>query len=423
MKIIERSSRRDHSCFEIFTTELCAMPLSLSDYSYELPDELIAQHPLAVRDEARLLVYKSGTISHSTFREARQFLPSECVLVFNDTQVVHARLFFTRESGSVIEVFCLKPVSPHAEMSQAMQVKGSTVWECMIGNAKKWKEGLVLEKKLGNETVLKANLLSREGRFARVQFSWEPEEITWSVILEKAGRIPLPPYIHRDPEASDSSEYQTVYARHEGAVAAPTAGLHFTDGLIREMEEKGMEAASVTLHVSAGTFQPIENENVLEHPMHNEQVVVSRETIEKLARNEKVIAIGTTSARTLESLYWFGHKILASPASEEFFIEKLYPYDFLDKTLPTLKESMSAILNWMEKRGLQQVWGRTEIFIFPGYRFQVCKGLFTNFHLSQSTLILLVAAMIGDGWREVYEEAIREKYRFLSYGDGSLLIP
>lgn len=399
------------------------MPLHLSDYAYDLPEELIAQYPLAARDEARLLVYGSGRITHASFKEAGRFIPQNSLLVFNDTQVVQARLFFTRESGSVIEVFCLKPVAPHSEMSQAMQVRGSTVWECMIGNAKKWKEGLVLEKEIGGGALLKARLLRRDGRFGQVQFDWEPGDLTWSAILEKAGRIPLPPYIHREADANDSSEYQTVYAKHEGAVAAPTAGLHFTQELIREIEQKGIDTASVTLHVSAGTFQPIENEDVLEHPMHNEQVAVNRETIEKLSKNDQVIAVGTTSARTLESLYWFGHKLLTHSDEAEFFIEKLYAYEYLKAELPTLHEAMEAILKWMDKRGLPQVWGRTEIFIFPGYKFQVCKGMFTNFHLSQSTLILLVAALIGEDWRKVYAEAIDEAYRFLSYGDGSLLIP
>lgn len=399
------------------------MSLRLSDYSYDLPEELIAQYPLPARDAARLLVYESGRINHASFKDAIQFIPQNSLLVFNDTQVVQARLFFTRESGSVIEVFCLKPVAPYNEMSQAMQVRGSTIWECMIGNAKKWKEGLVLEKEIGEGALLKAQLLSRDGRFGQVQFDWEPAELTWSFILEKAGRIPLPPYIHREANVNDSSEYQTVYAKHEGAVAAPTAGLHFTEELIREIQQKGIDTASVTLHVSAGTFQPIENEDVLEHPMHNEQVAVSRETIEKLSQNENVIAVGTTSARTLESLYWFGHKLLTEGDETEFFIEKLYAYDHLDHGLPSVREAMHAILNWMDKRGLPQLWGRTEIFIFPGYKFQVCKGMFTNFHLSQSTLILLVAALIGEDWRKVYADAIEKKYRFLSYGDGSLLIP
>lgn len=399
------------------------MSLSLSDYSYHLPESHIAQHPLAERDAARLLVYNRGQISHGTFKQVTEFLPSYSLLVFNDTQVVQARLFFQKPTGAIIEVFCLKPLEPFAEMSQAMQVNQSTIWECMVGNARKWMPGDSLEKKLNSETVLSAKLVSKDGRYANVRFDWTPANLTWSQILEMAGRIPLPPYIHRDPEESDSREYQTVYARHEGAVAAPTAGLHFTEELIEEIKAAGADIAWATLHVSAGTFQPIENENVLEHPMHNEQVVLTRETIEKLAQNENVIPVGTTSARTLESLYWFGHKLLTHPDTEEFFIEKLYPYNYLKDLLPPVKESMGAILNWMSSRELAQLWGRTEIFIFPGYKFQVCKGLFTNFHLPQSTLILLVAALIGNDWRKVYDTALEQGYRFLSYGDGSLLFP
>jgi S-adenosylmethionine:tRNA ribosyltransferase-isomerase len=399
------------------------MPLSLSDFSYHLPEDRIAQHPLPVRDEARLLVYHAGHIKHSIFRAAPDFIPPDSLLIFNDTQVVQARLFFQRDTGSVIEVFCLKPIEPYVEMSQAMQAGAATIWECMVGNARKWKENVTLEKSLENGITLRATLLSKDGRYGKVHFEWEPGNITWSHILEIAGRIPLPPYINRELEENDKDEYQTVYAKHEGAVAAPTAGLHFTDGLIEKIKAGGTAIGWVTLHVSAGTFQPIENENVLEHPMHNEQVVVSRETIEKLAGSKNVISVGTTSARTLESLYWFGHKLLAHGDAEEFFIEKLYPYNHLKDWLPSQEESMHAILNWMDSRELSQLWGRTEIFIFPGYQYHICKGLFTNFHLPQSTLILLVAALIGKDWKKVYDEALKENYRFLSYGDGSLLIP
>lgn len=396
----------------------------LSDYNYDLPEENIAQHPLSERDAAKLLVYHKGGIAHSTFKNLPDFLPENTLLVYNETQVVQARLHFTKSTGSRIEVFCLNPLQPFTEMSQAMQVRGETVWKCMVGNAKKWKENEVLELKLSDESILEAILICKDGRYAEVRFLWQPEEMTWAEILEKAGKIPLPPYINRLENASDSLEYQTVFAREKGAVAAPTAGLHFTENLLEKLKESGIEEARLTLHVGAGTFQPIEDEDVLAHRMHNEQIVFSKSFIEKLAETDRtIIPVGTTSMRALESLYWFGVQLIHQAETTEFFVQKLQPYLPAEKDLPHRKQSLKAVLYWMNSRGLDQLLGQTEIFIFPPYQFKICQGLITNFHLPQSTLLLLVSALIGDDWKHVYDEALNNDYRFLSYGDGSLMLP
>ncbi len=396
----------------------------LSDYSYKLPEDRIAQHPLTERDSAKLLVYYKGGIAHSTFKNLPDFLPENCLLVYNETQVVQARLHFTKSTGSRVEVFCLNPLQPFTEMSQAMQVRGETVWKCMVGNAKKWKEDQTLEMKLDDESILEATLICKDGRYAEVRFLWQPEDLTWAEILDKAGKIPLPPYINRSENALDVTEYQTVFAKEKGAVAAPTAGLHFTENLLQELQDKGVEEARLTLHVGAGTFQPIEDEDVLQHPMHNEQIVFSKAFIEKLAETDRIIIpVGTTSMRALESLYWFGVQLIKLESVEQFFVQKLEPYSYGEDIFPTRKHSLKAVLDWMTERNLEQLWGQTEIFIFPPYGFKICKGLITNFHLPQSTLLLLVSALIGDSWKRVYDEALANNYRFLSYGDGSLLIP
>ncbi|MGZ5243765.1 MAG: S-adenosylmethionine:tRNA ribosyltransferase-isomerase [Bacteroidia bacterium] len=396
----------------------------LSDYNYNLPEERIAQHPLSERDAAKLLVYHKGGIAHSNFKKLPDFLPKNTLLVYNETQVVQARLHFTKSTGSRIEVFCLNPLQPFTEMSQAMQVRGETVWKCMVGNAKKWKADETLEMKLDDESILEATLICKDGRYAEVRFLWQPSEKTWAEILEIAGKIPLPPYINRSENASDSVEYQTVFAREKGAVAAPTAGLHFTENLLQELKKSGVEEARLTLHVGAGTFQPIEDEDVLAHPMHNEQIVFSKAFIQKLAQTERIIIpVGTTSMRALESLYWFGIQVIKLENVERFFVQKLEPYSYGEDVFPSRKESLKAVLNWMNEHGLEQLWGQTEIFIFPPYEFKICQGLITNFHLPQSTLLLLVSAMIGDDWKRIYIEAITNDYRFLSYGDGSLLLP
>lgn len=399
--------------------------LNIKDYSYELPDGQIALYPLEERDASKLLIYRKGEIVHSVFKNIPTYLPEDALLVFNDTKVVQARLIFTRKTSGIVEVFCLEPLSPQQEMSQAMQQRGRTTWRCMAKKLKRWQPGEVVYLPLPPYGKLEAKLISKTGKFADVEFSWEPEELSWAQVLELAGKVPLPPYLHRTAEEKDKETYQTVYANAEGAVAAPTAGLHFTNELLGKLEESGVDKATVTLHVSAGTFQPVEVENALHHPMHNEQIVFDKSLIEKLSvTNKFIIPVGTTSLRALESLYWFGVQLVNFPATDRFFVPSMLPYSGeLKNKEVSRSESMKAVLGWMNERNIDTLFGQTEIFIFPGYKFRMAGGLITNFHQPQSTLILLVAAMIGNDWRRIYNEALMNNYRFLSYGDGSLLLP
>jgi len=393
----------------------------LSDFDYELPEDRIAVHPLEKRDLAKMLVYNSDkSLINSQFKNLGKFLPENSLLVLNDTRVIHARLLFQKSSGSKIEVFCLHPILPHTDINLAMQATGKATWQCMAGNQRKWKEGETLEMNFGTDGKLKATLGEKMGRAVIVNFTWTPAELSWSGVLEQAGKMPLPPYIHREAEAMDEADYQTVFAKTEGAVAAPTASLHFTDELLENLKNNGVNIEYLTLHVSSGTFQPVAHENVLEHPMHREQVVFSKELIEKiLSRKYNIIAAGTTVLRALESLYWFGNKLDTNQETEHFFVEKLQPYQ-AEKHIP-LEKSMQNILNWMHAREIDTLNGHTEIFVFPSYTFMVCNGLITNFHLPKSTLLMLISAFIGDDWKKIYKTALEHDYRFLSYGDGMVL--
>lgn len=391
--------------------------INLNDFLYDLPEDKIAKAPLTNRSDSKLLVYKTEAISHNSFKSLPDQLPSNAQLVFNDTKVIPARLFFTKETGALIEIFLLEPVAPIKEVASAMLVKKQCQWKCMIGNQKKWKDAQVLSKEVNEEISLNAQLIDRENQL--VEFTWN-SDMEFVHIIEAAGKIPLPPYINREVTFADKDRYQTVYSSYEGAVAAPTAGLHFDDEVITNLKNAGVRLDYLTLHVSAGTFQPIKVDNAIEHNMHSEQVVVKKETILSLLKSEMTIAVGTTSMRTLESLYWFGVKLLKTTEAS-FFIEKLYPYQVKDT--PSKNEALEAILNFMERKSIQQITGSTEIFIFPGYQFRICKGLITNYHLPGSTLILLIAAFIGKDWRKIYKEALANDYRFLSYGDSSLLLP
>ena len=395
--------------------------INLGDYTYSLPNERIAKYPLAERDESKLLHYHKGEIAHKGFKDIETLLPSESTLFFNNTKVIPARLIFHKSTGAQIEIFLLKPITPSPILSIVMEEREQVVWECMVGNFKKWKEEIPLERELsiaGKDLLLKARVVDRDSR--RIEFSWNDNSISFSEIVEASGKVPLPPYLNRQPEAEDKPRYQTVYSQHDGAVAAPTAGLHFTPEILKVLAEKGIKESFLTLHVSAGTFQPIKTENILEHPMHSEQMVVERQSIENVAQaTGEIIAVGTTSMRTLESLYWFGVRLMKG--NQQFAIEKLEPYE--SKVETPRKEAFEAILKWMDEHELNQIIGNTEIFIFPGYQFRVCDGLITNFHQPGSTLILLVAAFIGEDWRKVYHEADVNDYRFLSYGDSSFLFP
>lgn len=398
-------------------------PIYLADYDYTLPETHIAKSPLEQRDHSKLLVYKAGQVSHQHFYDLPQHLSADTRLVFNDTKVIPARLYFQKTTGAVIEVFLLQPENP-PEIAEAMHTSQGCTWHCMIGNKRKWNKGLVLEQTLTNGLVLKATLIDTEKQW--VKFEWNNAQVSFAEVLAMVGELPLPPYLKRKATQKDADQYQTVYSKFEGAVAAPTAGLHFTPQIISELEDKGVQTEYLTLHVSAGTFQPVKVDNVLEHKMHSEQLVIHKQNIENLARHEgNIVAVGTTSMRVLESVYWLGVRLLKENyepgLGQPFQIDKLLPYQWKNETLPNRIQAMQAILAYMEQHQLDKLWGATEIFIFPGYDFKMCQGLVTNYHLPKTTLILLVAAFIGEDWRKVYEEALTDNYRFLSYGDSSLL--
>jgi S-adenosylmethionine:tRNA ribosyltransferase-isomerase len=385
------------------------MSLKLEDYSYELPESKIAKHPTEKRGTSKLLVYQKGEIEHHQFGEIVDQLPKGATLVFNDTKVIPARIILHKETGARIEIFLLEPLKPSSIHEEVMATEKACSWKCMIGNAKKWKAGQLLT----HDTI--PFTASRTG-VDEVTFNWEG--MSFSELLTEIGKIPLPPYIQREIELADKDRYQTVYSKMDGAVAAPTAGLHFTEEILDELEARGVHKEYVTLHVSAGTFQPIKISNISEHPMHNEQVWIQKSTIESLLSSSPTIAVGTTSMRTLESLYWFGVRL--ENGLNDFYVKKDDPYDL---EAISRNKALQNVLDYMEQEQLQQLGGQTEIFLYPGYRFQLCDGLITNFHMPNSTLILLIAAFIGEDWRKVYEAALENDYRFLSYGDSSLLMP
>ncbi len=395
--------------------------IDLKDYEYTLPEDRIAKFPLEKRDSSQLLEYRKGTIQHHHFFNLPDLLDADSLLVYNNTKVIPARLIFQRQTGARIEVFLLQPIAPSRIMSEIMTSKKPVVWETMIGNLKKWKEEETLQGIIqidAQEVILSARLVNRG--LMQVEFSWNDSEIAFVDLVEACGETPLPPYLNRKAEENDKSRYQTVYSEKEGAVAAPTAGLHFTEEVFDALRKKGIQEAALTLHVSAGTFQPIKVKAVEEHPMHSEQLEIKRETIEKLfLHSGKVVAVGTTSVRTLESMYWYGVQLIENQGNR-FEIEKLAPY-VSRAYCPTRKEALQAILNEMEQSNSDTLFGTTSIFIFPGYKFQLVDGLITNFHQPGSTLVLLIAALVGEDWKKIYQEALDSDYRFLSYGDSSLL--
>jgi S-adenosylmethionine:tRNA ribosyltransferase-isomerase len=398
-------------------------PINLKDFDYHLPDYKIAKFPAEPRDSSKLLVYNKGTVSHSQFFNLPDFLPAGSFLFFNNTKVIPARLYFQKSTGATIEIFLLEPREPTNIITLAMQHTGSVVWQCMIGNKKKWKNGEKLKlSEIYGETAkeLVAECIDENANLIR--FSWNDDSMRWTDILQLLGEIPLPPYFKRKPSEADKEKYQTVYAEKDGAVAAPTAGLHFTEEVFKSLANQGIGKDFLTLHVSAGTFQPVKTENALDHNMHSEQVVFSKENLENLLKYEgKIIAVGTTSLRALESLYW----TLDAPVegSGFFSIEKLKPYETpAEKQIP-FAEIIRRWISYMEKHNLREIRGETEIMIVPGYEFKVCRGLITNYHLPETTLILLVAALVGEDWRKIYDVALQNDYRFLSYGDSSLLLP
>lgn len=397
--------------------------ISLSTYNYTLPKEKIAQHPLSRRDQSRLLVYSGEQVNHQSFFQLPDFLPPLSFLFFNNTKVINARLFFKRATGATIQIFLLEATEPFP-VQLALQSTGICVWECMIGNRKKWKKEEILQLELPESGgVLEASWENYEQSLVR--FRWSDEDRTFAQIIEEIGRIPLPPYIERETTEADLQQYQTIYSKEKGAVAAPTAGLHFTDRVFENLAQKGIQTDFVTLHVGAGTFLPIKEDDIQKHDMHSEQIIVTASNLQNLIDHEQhIITVGTTSMRVLESLYWLGVGVMKRELPlQDFTIKKLYPYQFEAGDLPSYREVFVNLLNEMKAQNLQVIYGKTEIFIFPGYHFKVCRGLITNFHMPKSTLILLIAAFVGEDWRKIYQEALDNDYRFLSYGDSSLLLP
>lgn len=394
--------------------------IAISEFDYPLPDERIARFPLADRADSKLLLYRGGTIGESVFRQVADFLPAGVTVVFNDTRVIRARLLFHKATGARIEVFCLEPSEP-ADYERAFAVRGACVWHCIVGNSKKWKEGALTIAYEGG--ILSAERMPDGGD--TVRFSWTSEH-TFGELLELLGRTPIPPYLCRESEEIDTVRYQTVYSRWEGSVAAPTAGLHFTPEIIASLPERGFRTERVTLHVGAGTFLPVKAADAREHHMHTEVFQVDLATLERLAEAIKtagIVAVGTTSVRTLESLAVLGERVLLRGEAEpERVVGQWEAYEN-GATLANAAAPLAALAEWMRGQGLTQLHGATEIMIVPGYRWRTVRGLITNFHQPQSTLLLLISALVGERWREIYAYALEHGFRFLSYGDSSLLLP
>lgn len=402
--------------------------LSIQDYTYQLPAERIAAEPLVQRDQSRLLVCRQGQLSDQTFANLPAELPPGSLLVFNDTKVVRARLFCQKPTGGLVELFCLEPVAPHRAVELAMQQTKTCVWKCLVGNGKRWKSGPVVvnfEAQGQSATLTAERLEATAAGYSLIRFSWTPATLPFAEVLRSAGHLPLPPYLNRADTDVDAIRYQTVYAAHEGAVAAPTAGLHFSDAVLADLTQRGISSARVTLHVGAGTFQPVKAERMEDHPMHGEPISVSAAVLRQLLQHapQPVVAVGTTSLRTLESLYWLGVQaqqgLLQNDATPH--VDQWQPYS-PGSELPTA-EALQALLGYLEAQQLDTLHATTQLLIAPGYRFRVIQGLVTNFHQPESTLLLLVAALLGPSWQQVYEHALANGYRFLSYGDSSLLLP
>lgn len=397
--------------------------LPIARFDYLLPDEKIAKYPLRDRDESKLLLYQGDRISVDRFAGLGDHLPPDSLLVFNNTKVIHARLIFQKATGARIEVFCLSPREP-GDYVRNFQQRQRCTWNCLIGNARRWKqETLEMEIPLERGMVtLRADKVGTTGGEEVVAFSWNNERVTFSELLDAAGKLPIPPYLNRPAEASDDETYQTVYSRVEGSVAAPTAGLHFTPGLMDRLRHKGIKTAEVTLHVGAGTFKPVKAPTMEAHEMHTEFISIPLTTIQTLYDHPgKVVAVGTTSARTIESLYYIGKKLNEQPdfSPSLFNVEQWEPYDESSPIAP--KQALEAILRYLDRTGEQRLTAATRLMIAPGYRFHFPDALITNFHQPQSTLLLLVSAFVGDEWRTIYRFALENDFRFLSYGDGSLL--
>ena len=396
--------------------------ITIDDYDYPLPEERIAKYPLAERDASNLLVLKDNQIEKSQFRNLGNFLPKEALLVFNETKVIRARLQFHKATGSRIEVFCLEP---EQDYQVAFAATSPVKWKCLVGNAKRWKEGK-LSMRLnvkGQETTLFAERLAHNDQYSEIEFSWTPDNLPFASVIEAAGEIPLPPYLHRDAEPADRDRYQTVFARYDGSVAAPTAGLHFTQPLIASLREQGFSFDEVTLHVGAGTFRPVATETIGEHAMHSETIVVRKSLIENLINHigKPIIPVGTTSTRTLESLYWMGIMLAEQGLDlRPVHLDQWFPYEN-HASLPTA-QALQNIITYLDLHHLTRFEASTSLMIAPSYQMRVITGLITNFHQPKSTLLLLVSALIGERWKDCYRFALDNGFRFLSYGDSCLFL-
>ena len=400
--------------------------IQIAAYYYNLPDERIAKYPLVERDLSKLLVYKAGEIEESTYRNLPSYLPNDSLLIFNNTKVVEARMLFHTFTGAVIELFYLEAVSEAIDSAMAMGCTGMIAIKCYVGNAKRWKHGPLKREVTWNGQTIEVTVSEKErvADYYHVTLSWTPIEVVFAEVLHAFGSIPLPPYLKRETEASDLERYQTVFAKELGSVAAPTAGLHFTENIVEELTQKGIDTTHVTLHVGAGTFKPVKSESIGEHEMHGEYLDVSTETIQKLIislDNKKLVAVGTTSMRTIESLYWIGRKVYFQPelTQSQLVVGQWEPYETTE--LCSSKEALEALLTWLERNQLTSILSKTQIIIAPGYTFRIIHGLITNFHQPESTLLLLISALIGEDWKKVYDYALENDFRFLSYGDGSML--
>ena len=399
--------------------------IHISDYNYPLPDGRIAKFPLTQRDHSKLLVYRHGDISEDTFFNLPSYLPEGALMIFNNTKVIQARLHFRKETGALIEVFLLEPASP-ADYEQMFQTRDACQWHCLVGNLKKWKSGRLQRTfdVAGNTVTLYAEYIEEERTCHRIRLSWDNTDVSFAEILDAAGELPIPPYLNRDTQESDKTTYQTVYSKIKGSVAAPTAGLHFTEAVLADIDRHGIERDELTLHVGAGTFKPVKSEEIEGHEMHTEYISVHRDTIQRLiAHNAEAIAVGTTSVRTLESLYFMGLKAMANPdiSEDELHVNQWEPYDI--KTSVSPLEALRALDQYLARHNRSTLHSSTQIIIAPGYDYKIVKMLVTNFHQPQSTLLLLVSAFVKGDWRRIYDYALAHDFRFLSYGDSNLIIP
>ena len=400
--------------------------IRIDEYDYPLPDERIAKFPLSRRDTSKLLIYRQGEISESKFDQLPEILPADTLLVCNNTRVIQARLHFRKSTGALIEIFCLEPLSPH-DYLMSFQSTERCVWSCLVGNLSKWKQG-ALHRTLnidGQEVTLTVERGNTHGSNAHeITFTWDNSGITFASLLEAFGELPIPPYLNRETEESDKETYQTVYSRIEGSVAAPTAGLHFTPEVFAALEKRDIPRKELTLHVGAGTFKPVKSETIADHEMHTEYISVSLDLLETLATTERhIIAVGTTSVRTLESLYYIGCKLIQNPTAspDDLTVEQWQPYN--EALEISSREALQAIIGYLRKNSLDRLVSATRIIIVPGYKFHIVQGLITNFHQPHSTLLLLVSAFLNGDWRKIYDYALSHDFRFLSYGDSSLLLP